>query len=766
MKTTTILPLLAAMALGLCISTGSAAEAAAPLNGWLHWRGPHQTGVSDETGLPDAIEVGGPSELWHLDIGGEGTPVIAGGRLYALGFRGDGADLQEFLICADAATGKLLWEQPFSDFLSDIIYNRYALGSPAIDPQTGNVYVLTAPNILAAFTPEGKEVWRHSMMEEFGKLTFPNGRNGGPVIDDDLVILHGLTANWGADGPGADRFYAFDKLSGALVWSSTPGPTPKDNSMSPPILAHQGGKRILYCGTGDGSVVCLNVRTGQPLWRFEASRGGVNAAILPYQNMVIAIHADENIDSSEIGRQLAIKVDAAPGAPSPDGPNTPLLPRGAEAWRNNLDVISSSPVIAGDRIYQCIKSGSVCAVDAKTGKVLWKKKLAPEELHASPVYADGKLYVPMRNGTFHILKPTDTGVQQLSKVQLAGDCNGAPSIWAGRLYIMSTQRLYCFGDKAAHPEPPAVAGEPAPKPGKAVALQVIPAEVLMRPGEKQKFTIRSIDASGFPVETLDAAKAHWAHFIPPTAKVRAELKAEGNPQGELEAPATPEPSAGAFEVSIGDLKGYMRGRILPDIPFHQDFEKFAIDVPHATETGVKFAYPPLPWIGARFKWEIREVGGSKVLAKTLDNIFFQRSMVFFGHPQTRNYTAEADLMSDGDARAMSTVGLINQRYMVLLQGNSQELEVLSNQERLKKSVPFKWSPKEWYHLKTRVEVAADGSGVVRAKAWKKGDAEPAGWTIEVPHRHAHQSGSPGLFGFAPSSQFRIYVDNISITQNQ
>jgi outer membrane protein assembly factor BamB len=123
-------------------------------------------------------------------------------------------------------------------------------------------------------------------------------------------------------------------------------------------------------------------------------------------------------------------------------------------------------------------------------------------------------------------------------------------------------------------------------------------------------------------------------------------------------------------------------------------------------------------------------------------------------------------MSDGDARAMSTVGLINQRYIISLQGNAQELEVLSNQERLKQTVPFQWQPKVWYHLKTRVEAGADGSGVVRAKAWKKGDPEPAAWTIEVPHKHAHQSGSPGLFGFAPSSQFRIYVDNISITQNQ
>ncbi len=73
-------------------------------------------------------------------------------------------------------------------------------------------------------------------MEEYGRLTFPNSRTASPVIDQDLVITRGITANWGKDGPGADRFYAFDKKTGELVWSSSPGDRPKDNSFSHPVL--------------------------------------------------------------------------------------------------------------------------------------------------------------------------------------------------------------------------------------------------------------------------------------------------------------------------------------------------------------------------------------------------------------------------------------------------------------------------------------------------------------------------------------------------
>ena len=139
--------------------------------------------------------------------------------------------------------------------------------------------------------------------------------------------------------------------------------------------------------------------------------------------------------------------------------------------------------------------------------------------------------------------------------------------------------------------------------------------------------------------------------------------------------------------------------------------------------------------------------------------------MFIGHPDMKNYTVEADVLSDGNKRKMSDVGVINQRYVILLKGNEQKLEVNSNLERLRVAVPFQWTPNEWYHLKTRVDIAADGTGTVRAKAWKRGEPEPAAWTIEVPHRTAHRSGSPGLFGFAPQDM-RVYIDNITVTPNE
>lgn len=747
--------LLAALVAGLL----PAAEA-----DWLRWRGPNQDGTSSEKDLPSTWTPGGAGHLWEIPLSGRGTPVIRGERVYAFGYRGEGQELQEVLVCLDAATGKELWSRGFNDFLSDIIYSRYAIGSPVIDGETGNVYVQTSAGILAAFEADGKPLWQHSMMEELGRMSFPNGRNGAPAIHRDLVIVHCMTSNWGANGPVQDRFYAFDKRSGAQVWSSSPGVRPKDNSFSNPLFSRLNKREVFYAGTGCGNVVCVDANTGEPVWRYPLSQSGVNSSLLLYgPERLIAVHGKENIDSSDSGRLISLLVSQTPVVLKEGG--TPLLERSAEGWRTSAAVANtSSPVLVGDRIYLTSETGELCAVDAGTGKLLWLEKLGIEQLHSSLAYGDGKLYVPIKDGIFAIIKPTDAKPEVLCKVQLDGECNGAPAICHGRVYLFTTKKLYCFGTVRTATAPAPVAVLP-PSTEPAVKLIPVPAEVLLHPGEQVAISLRGVDAAGVPTANLPAGAPAWVSYIPPTARVKSLLGASFIESTALTAKPEPVPSAGMFEASLGDLKGYLRGRVLPALPLAQDFEGFDTKKEtHTTEKGVTFAYPPLPWIGARSKWEVREVGGSKVLAKTIDNKIFQRATSFIGTPDMQNYTIFAEVMSDGNKRKMSEVGVINQRYAVILKGNAQELEVNSNLERLRASVPFAIKPGVWYSLKARVDVAADGSGVVRARAWPRGESEPTTWTLEVPHLHAHLNGSPGLFGFSPN-EMRVYVDNLSVTPN-
>lgn len=729
---------------------------------WLFWRGPLGTGVSEQTNLPDKLSLEKGSLLWTHEIQGGGVPVIAGGRAYQFGYYGVEDDLKEALVCFDAASGKVLWERTHSDFISDIVYNRYGVGAACVDPASGNVYFQTSPGLLIGYDSDGNKLWERSLMEEFARLTFPNGRTGGPCVDGDLVIIHAITANWGKQGPARDRFYAFDKNTGDLVWSSTPGITPKDSSFSPLTFENMpNGRRVFYSGTGCGHIVCIDARTGQPLWRFQMSYGGVNSGVVVHKNTIIAIHGKENIDASTIGRMVAIqKPEKLPSL----NEDILLLGKDSEVWRNSsMEAFTSSPVYRSGRLYTTIKRGELVCLNADTGEEIWVIKLAPDQVHASPTWADNKLYVPMFDGKVSVVKEDGNEAKIISQVQLDGSCLAAPAVAHGRVFVQSKKRLYCFGsDKVA----PAFISQPVKSLSSErvpVSLQIIPAEFALKSGSSLAFKVYSLDEAGRRIEELKDGLT-WEKWIPPTAKVQSKVDAEITSNGILVAEKNAKLSAGALRVSNGSLFGVSRGRVLQDLPYEENFEE-GFSLTQQSSDQIAFSYAPLPWLGARMRWQVQDFGGNMVAGNTLDRVLFQRAINFVGHKDMSNYTAVADVMTDGDRRTKSNVGLINQRYIFALIGNSQKLEIISNYDRFRHSVPFSFKTEIWYKLKTRVDLLEDGTGLVRAKAWPKSATEPTDWTIEIPHATPHLQGAPGVYAMSPQSKKKVYFDNLSITYN-
>jgi len=132
--------------------------------------------------------------------------------------------------------------------------------------------------------------------------------------------------------------------------------------------------------------------------------------------------------------------------------------------------------------------------------------------------------------------------------------------------------------------------------------------------------------------------------------VKSTLDAKFNDAGELVAAADAKLSAGAFKATAeGGIFGTIRGRILQNLPIHDDFNSVELNEEQPNEH-LKFAYPPLPWIGARFKFDVRELNGEKVFAKTFDRILFQRGTTFIAPSNLSNYTMQADVLTDGSAR--------------------------------------------------------------------------------------------------------------------
>ena len=124
-------------------------------------------------------------------------------------------------MCFDADTGKVLWEHKFNVFHTDIVSDRARLDQPGRRSRDRQRLRPRHPGpALLLRRKDGKVLWQHSLTEEYGRITGYGGRVTSPIVDGDLVILGMVNASWGDQARGGNRFVAFDKKTGDVVWWS------------------------------------------------------------------------------------------------------------------------------------------------------------------------------------------------------------------------------------------------------------------------------------------------------------------------------------------------------------------------------------------------------------------------------------------------------------------------------------------------------------------------------------------------------------------
>lgn len=712
-----------------------------PAADWPEWRGPARDAVSQERNLPERWSLSGENLVFRVPYGGRSTPIVHNGRVYLQNGVGEGETLQERVLALDANTGKLLWEHRWNVYQSDVPPHRIAWASPAADPATGNIYTFGANGTLSALSPQGKLLWHRSMVEDFGLFTTHGGRTVTPLIDGDLVIVSAIASTWGTMANRSHRLIACDKKTGEIVWVSTPGGRPYDTSYSNPVIVNVEGVRLLVTGLGDGSVVAVKPATGEPVWRFEMAKRGINTAVAVSGKYGIVTHGDENLESNVMGMIASIDMSQK-GA---------LTSQHLKWSHKGFEGGYSSPVSVGDRVYAIDNTSNLVAFDIETGRELWKKNLGIAQ-KASSTFADGKIYVGTENGKFYVLRPKSDGVDVLSEVVLPESKVGlfsagtpepvlaSAAVSNGRVYFVSSDALYCIGPKTpvrSTPNPPMEGVEAGQ--GPVAYVLVRPTEQVVKPGQAIQFRALSYDAKG---RLLKEEKAAWA----------LEGLDGSVVNGKYAAPAKGGQS-GLVTATVGGVKGASRVRLVRSMPWEENFESFA---PGSI---------PAEWVSATAgKFRVADLEGQKVLAKPPDETLFRRMRVFFGPNDLQNYTVEADIRAPERRRQMGDAGVTAQRYSLILFGNTQRLELMPWQPETKRTVtmPFAWQKDTWYRLKLRVENLPGGKVKVQGKAWKRGDAEPANWMVERIDPIGNREGSPGLFGDA---QFGVFYDNFKVSPN-
>jgi len=663
--------------------------------------------------------------------------VVHGNRLYLqTNTVGDVSTTQERLVAVDVTSGKVVWERKLSQYLSDVPQHRVAWASPAVDPATGNIFMFTISAELVAFNPAGDVVWKRSLPEEYGAITTHGGRTTSPIVEGNLLILNTLLQGWGDLGRPGNRYFAFDKTTGQTVWVSAPQPRHYDTNYSSPIVATIDGVRQMIVGGTDGAFHGLQLNTGKPIWRLEVSKRAILGSPVLRGTTLYVTHGEENMDTTAMGMVAAVDLTGKSGE----------IPLTALQWNTHGFMPTfSSPVLDGNRLYVVDNGAIIEAFDTQTGKQLWERTLGTLQ-KGSATLADGKLYIGTENGKFYILQPSATGVEVLDEDVLgeAGEPEvivATPIVAGGRVYVTSMDRLYAIGPKTpvtvpSTPRPAAQAASTAAP----AQVQVFPHESMLDPGQAQAFSVKLFDANGVFIREAKGGEVTWAVD---------QLAGTVDTNGRYTAPK--EGSAGYVKATVAGVTGQARVRVIPALPWAMDFE------------GMKTT--PSWWI-SNLKASPRELEGNTALVRPRDDTVGRRTKFIMGKPDWSDYTVEVDVRGIEMRRQRGDVGIINQRYVLMLFGNNQKIELQPWQAANEMTVSvenFNWPVNTWYRMKLRVQNRPDGTTLVQGKVWPAADAEPAAWTIEKVDTIPHRAGAPGLYGDGISD---VFFDNFKVYRNQ
>jgi outer membrane protein assembly factor BamB len=395
---------------------------------WPQFRGPHRTGISQETGLLKQWPQQGPKLLWQVkDIGdGYATPSVSGGRIYVLGNRGMD---QEFVQALSIEDGKQIWSVRLGNVGNPDQQPPYpmARSTPTLD---GNIlYALSSDGDLACLeTATGKVIWKKNLRAEFGGVPGKWAYAESPLIDGDALVV--------TPGGGQATIVALNKKSGDVIWkSAVPG---GDVAAYASAIAAEAAGRKQYIQFLDKGVVGVDAKTGEFLWRYDKTSTGPANIPMPvahngyvysanarrFGGGLIQLHAtNEGVTAEEVYFERSV-------------PNT-----------------LGGQVLLNGYLYGTNPEGAVCA-EFLTGKVVWQSKgVGP----GAVLYADGHLYIHGESGEVAMIEATPEAYREKGRFtppdkpeHPRGPREMAwayPVVANGRLYIRDLGTLWAYDVK-------------------------------------------------------------------------------------------------------------------------------------------------------------------------------------------------------------------------------------------------------------------------------------------------------------------------------
>lgn len=358
------------------------------------------------------------------------------------------------LQCLDQATGERIWQFPIPRFMegtqAPFHFNHWRCGvcsTPALDDE--RLYIVGPRGDVLCFDRDGQAdgddgpfreelkymgvpsdsdyeltsgdgdiIWRIDLIEDWGVV--PHDVCGSsPALDGDLLYVctsngvdhtHGPVAN-----PDAPSLVAVDRRTGRVVATdgAIAGERILHGTWSSPVVAEFNGKKTVLFGAGDGILYAfepptLGENTDTPpqtlrlRWKYDCcpvdyrEKDGV---VIPYSrfNRNRADGPSEIIATPTVSDDGKIYV--AIGQSPNHGPGCGMLTcidgaTGKRVWESReVDRTTTDVALHDGLLFISDYTGRLQCLDADTGALIWRRELGAGVWCASPVVADGVVYI-------------------------------------------------------------------------------------------------------------------------------------------------------------------------------------------------------------------------------------------------------------------------------------------------------------------------------------------------------------------------------------
>lgn len=390
---------------------------------WMQFRGSTGQGISSEKQLP-ITWTATKNIKWKASLPGNGwsSPIVFEDHVFLTTASEEGVSCR--VICVNRNDGSIEWNTEVHRQKPGAMrkQNSYATPTPVTDGKY--VYSVFYDGTVIAVDFTGKIVWKNSEVKFFSL----HGLGASPILANGQVIMpfdgssrKDTQVGWKIPWDKA-VVLSLDAGNGSVRWKGTRGDSRVGHVT--PLLINNGSQLV---SAGGDRVQGFDPETGKRIWSIYSQGEGVTPSPAVGGGLIYTSSGFEapTLRAIRLGGQG-------------DVTKTHI------AWEQKRGVAAlSSLLYVKPYLYSISRDNILHCIDASSGKIVWLERLSGVHW-ASPVYADGKVYILSEDGVTIVLRP-GAKYDEVARNDIGDTCLASMAVSQGNFYIRSAQHLYCIG---------------------------------------------------------------------------------------------------------------------------------------------------------------------------------------------------------------------------------------------------------------------------------------------------------------------------------